>query len=305
MHDAQRLRTLLSQPEIARLIGARDGLTARIAEETGFDGLWVSSFELSATFGLPDISLLGMTDYLAAAVAINECASIPVLADCDTGFGGRANIAHLVKRYESAGIAGVCIEDKTFPKRNSFLSGGQVLENAEEFAARIGIAKSAQVGEDFVVVARSESFIAGMGIDETMRRAHMYADMGADAVMVHSRKRGPEEIIEFLGRWRHRLPVIVVPTTYPSWTETEAEQHGVSMVIYANYGLRASVRAIREAMLSVIAHGAAAPLERSIASVAEIFDLVGMSRWEALQSDPTTPGDSRSIDPTIKTDRPA
>lgn len=284
-HDAQRLRTLLTQPRIARLIGARDGLTAKIAEQVGFDGLWASSFELSATHGLPDISLLGMTDYLTAAVAINACASVPVLADCDTGFGGRANIAHLVKRYESAGIAGVCIEDKRFPKRNSFLDGRHVLENAEEFAARIGIAKSAQAGEDFVVVARLESFIAGMGIDETMRRAHMYADMGADAVMVHSRKCGPEEIIEFLDRWEQRLPVVVVPTTYPNWTEAEAERHGVSMVIYANYGLRASVRAIRDAMLSIIAHGAAASLENPVASVNEIFDLVGMSQWEALHSD--------------------
>jgi phosphoenolpyruvate phosphomutase len=283
MHNAERLRELLSQPRVARLVGARDGLTAQIAEQVGFDGLWASSFELSATQGLPDISLLGMTDYLTATVSINARTSIPVLADCDTGFGGRANIAHMVERYESAGIAGVCIEDKTFPKRNSLLSDGQLLEDAEEFAARIRLAKLTQATTEFVVVARLESFIAGTGVDDAMRRAHLYADNGADAVVVHSKKGGPEEIIEFLGRWQRRLPVIVVPTTYPTWTEAEAERRGVSMVIYANHGLRASVRAIREVLQSITKHGAAAPVEASIASVNEVFDLVGMGEWEALE----------------------
>jgi phosphoenolpyruvate phosphomutase len=287
---AAHLRDLLTRPRVARLAGARDALTARLVERAGFDGIWASSFELSATQALPDLSLLGMSELLTVSVSIDVATELPMLADCDTGFGGRANIAHMIRRYEAAGVAGVCIEDKVFPKRNSFVDEGQVLEDIDEFAARIELAKGSQQRADFVVVARVEAFVAGMGVDEVLRRANAYADAGADAVLIHSKRNGPEEIRAFLSRWQRRRPVVVVPTTYPHWTADQAAAEGVSMVIYANQTLRASVRATQEVLAAISAADGSAPVEGEITPIKEIFDLVDMTTWTAMDEQPAGGG---------------
>src|SRR6266567_3157556 len=137
MTKPARLRELLQRPTTACIVGARDALTARLVAEASFDGVWVSSFELSATRGLPDLGLLTMSECLDAASHINEATSLPLLADCDTGFGGTINMARLVRQYEAAGIAGICVEDKVLPKRNSYLEGDQELEDPDVFAHRI------------------------------------------------------------------------------------------------------------------------------------------------------------------------
>jgi phosphoenolpyruvate phosphomutase len=288
---AARLRELLTGPRVARFAGARDALTARLVEKAGFDGVWASSFELSATQALPDISLLSMSDLLGASVSIDAATELPMLADCDTGFGGRANIAHMVQRYEASGIAGVCIEDKVFPKKNSFVNEGQILEEVGEFAARVELAKKSQQRSDFVVVARVEAFVAGMDVDEVLRRANAYADAGADAVLIHSKRSGPEEIRSFLAGWQSRRPVVVVPTTYPQWTAAQAATEGVAMVIYANQTLRASIRATQDVLAAISEADGSATVEAAITPVKEVFELVGMNSWTAMERQP-----ARSID---------
>ncbi len=280
MSRAATLRELLTRPGTARLVGARDALTARLVEEAGFDGVWVSSFELSATRALPDLGLLTMSECLDAATHINEATTLPLLADCDTGFGGAINLARVVRQYEAAGIAGICIEDKVLPKRNSYLDGDQLLEDPDVFAHRIEAAVRNRSDVDFSIVARCEALIAGRGMDEALRRAHRYVDAGADALLIHSKRRDPGEVVEFLGRWRGRAPVVAVPTTYHRWSIAEAQEVGVSLVIYANQTLRASVLAMRNVLSEIQLRGDASTAEESIAPIKEIFSLTRTAEWE-------------------------
>ncbi len=270
------LRELLGGRRLIRVAGAHNGLSARLVEQSGFDAVWASGFEVSTSYALPDASILTMSESLAAARIMNEAVSIPVIADCDTGFGDAPNVMHMVRRYETAGIAGVCIEDKRFPKLNSFVHDGHELISVDAFAAKIRAAKQAQRSPDFVVVGRTEAFILGLGPDEALTRAAAYAEAGADAVLVHSRAPTPAEIWTFMERWRLGVPVVVVPSTYRASVE-ELERHGVSMVIHANVGIRAAARAMRETLqeLSAVGH-VSSSLEDRIASLDELLELQGM-----------------------------
>lgn len=281
---AARLRTRLSEPEVIRVSGAHDALSALVAEEVGFDAVWASSLAISAARGVPDMSLLTMTDYLQAAMHINDVCGCPVIADCDTGFGNNVNVAYMVRQYEAAGIAAVCIEDKVFPKRNSFVETDQVLEDADAFARKVEIAKQTQRTEDFLVIARTEAAIAGAGVAEALRRCHRYVDAGADAILMHSKRSGPDEVLEFLAEWHGRAPVVVVPTTYYSWHLDDAAKAGVAMVIYANQALRAAVSSMKDALAQVLDAGSSTPIEPRIAPMADIFRLQRVDQWLALES---------------------
>jgi phosphoenolpyruvate phosphomutase len=271
----QKLRALLAQDRLVRVVGAHNGLSARLVELSGFDAVWASGFELSASYAVPDASILTMSETLEAARVMNEAVSIPVIADCDTGYGDTPNVRHMVHRYEAAGIAGVCIEDKCFPKMNSFVTAGQELIPAESFAAKIDAAKRAQRSPDFVVIARTETFIVGEGLEEALRRAACYAEAGADAVLVHSRQATPAEIWDFMARWDQRTPVVVVPTTYLA-DAPELWRRGVRVVIYANHGIRAAARAMRETFEELCATGGTRSVEDRIATVDEVLELQGM-----------------------------
>lgn len=276
-----RLRASLTRPEVARAAGAHDGLTARVIEECGYDAVWASSFEISASRALPDMSLLTMTDYLEAARQMAAATDLPVLADCDTGFGNRLNAAYMVQQYEAAGIAGVCIEDKIYPKRNSFLDG-QVLEEPAEFAAKVEVAVGSRRNPDFVVMARTEALIAGLGLAAALQRCHAYADAGADAILIHSKSAEPDEVIEFLRAWHRPVPVVVVPTTYYGWDIEAAAEAGVAMVIYANQGLRSAVQAMRQVLADIRSTGSSVRVEPEIASMKEIFRLTKVDAWTAV-----------------------
>ena len=283
VEKAKKLRELLATSQPTQVIGAHNGLTAVLAEEAGFDALWVSSFELSASRALPDTSLLTMTDYLSAAIQVDRVASLPVIADCDTGFGNAINVAHTVREFEAAGIAAICIEDKLFPKVNSFSEHAQPLVEAEEFAHRIAVGKEAQRDPDFVLIARTEAFIAGCDTAEALRRANAYADAGADAVLIHSKESSPWQIEEFLAGWNDRTSVVVVPTTYNDWHIDEIGRAGISMCIYANHGLRATVRSVQQTFTAIREYGATAKIEPAIASVREIFAIQNLDEWLALE----------------------
>jgi phosphoenolpyruvate phosphomutase len=276
------LRDLLTTANGARAAGAYDGLSAKLIERAGFEAVWASSFTISASRGLPDMSLLTMTEYLDATCHMVNACDIPVLADCDTGFGSAVNVAHMVKRYESAGVAGVCIEDKVFPKTNSFIGERQELVSCDQFMRKIEVGKESQSDPDFVIVGRTEALICGLGLEEALYRARRYVEAGADAILVHSKRSSPQEINEFLGCWDGVVPVVVVPTTYYSWSIEEAFEAGASMVIYANQALRAAVAALREALEAIERTGSSVAVEASIAPIGEVFELQGVEEWMEL-----------------------
>lgn len=273
---AALLRSMLTRPKPVRAVGAHDGLSARLVEQAGFDAVWSSSFEISASFGLPDASLITMSQYLAGSETMDLCVTIPVIADCDTGFGGPLNVAYTVQRYERAGIAAISIEDKVFPKINSFADAAQDLLPVEEFALKIKEGKRAQRDEDFMIIARTEALIAGHEVSEALDRAHAYAEAGADAILVHSKSKRPDEVLEFAAKWDSKVPLVSVPTTYATVDEATLFEAGFRVVIYANHGLRAAVRGVRETLSELNRAGRAEAVHGRIASMREVFDLQGM-----------------------------
>ncbi|MFE2926837.1 isocitrate lyase/phosphoenolpyruvate mutase family protein [Streptomyces goshikiensis] len=272
-----RLRELLAGPVPVTAVGAHDGLTAKLVERAGFDAVWCSSFEVSASYGLPDASLVTMTQFLSAAEAMDAITDIPIVADCDTGFGGPLNVAFAVERYERANIAAMCIEDKLFPKMNSFADAAQDLLPTEEFVLKIKAGKEAQSDDRFLLIARTEALIAGQCIDEALYRVHAYAEAGADAVLVHSKSSRPDEILELGARWDNRIPLVAVPTTYASVSEQSLFEAGYRLVIYANQGMRAAVKGMREVLGKLRVAGHAESVHDDIATMSEIFELQGMT----------------------------
>lgn len=267
---------------LVRLVGAHNGMSAKLVERTGFEGVWASGLEISASYGIPDASLISMYQFLEAARSINEVIEIPVVADCDTGYGNAINVMYMVKRYEEAGIAAVVIEDKKFPKDNSLLAGGrQDLLRVDEFEGKIEAAKAAQKGSDFMVIARVEALIAGWGHEEAQMRAHRYVDAGADAILIHSKSKGPQEIVQFVTDWDRDTPLVLVPTTYSTLKEKEIKELGkVKMVIYANHGLRASIKAMETVFNKIDRDGGIYDLDEMIISVDHVFDLQGVPQMK-------------------------
>lgn len=276
---ATALRDAFAHDQLLTVAGAHDGLTALLAEEAGFDAVWASGLGISAAHGLPDISLLGLAEFLGSATVMHNSVAVPIIADCDTGYGDAPNAAFTMSRFESAGIAAVCIEDKVFPKRNSFSGSGQELLGVDEFCQKLIAAKGAQQYSETVLIARTEAFVCGFPVDEAIGRCHRYVDAGADAVLVHSKSADSGEVISFMRKWGRRAPVVLVPTTYSDFSIDEAKEAGVSIVIYANCALRASVRAIRDVWRAVLVDGCCARVEPTMATIREILDLSGIDKW--------------------------
>ncbi|MBV8890207.1 MAG: phosphonopyruvate hydrolase [Alphaproteobacteria bacterium] len=260
---------------LAVAMSAHNPLSARLAEEAGFDGIWASGFELSAAYGVPDASLLSFTQHLDMTRAMAERVGIPVIADLDTGYGNAINVAHVVGAYARAGAAVAVIEDKTFPKDTSLLAGGrQELVRIEEFQGKIAAAVDAGRERDVLVIARTEALIADLGLDEALRRGAAYAEAGAELLLVHSKRKTPDEIVAFAERWSGPIPLVLVPTAYPDLTEAKIRALGkIALVIYANHAIRAAVAAMRQAFAEIRAEGGIDTIESRIASVEDIFGL--------------------------------
>ncbi|WP_329562463.1 isocitrate lyase/phosphoenolpyruvate mutase family protein [Kitasatospora sp. NBC_01266] len=276
---AAKLRELLDRPGPVRAAGAHNPLGARLAERAGFDAVWSSGLEISASQGLPDADILTMSELLSVAQAMAAGVGVPVIADCDAGYGNANNVMHMVRRYEAAGIAAVCIEDKCFPKVNSFIPGRQELVPTEEFCGKIAAAKSAQSGSDLVVIARLEALVAGWDLDEAMSRGEAYAEAGADMVLIHAKGSSPQPVLDFLKLWRMPQPVAVVPTTYHTVTADELSEAGAKLVIYANHGLRAAITAVSAAFDTILREGRTTGIEDRITPLSTVFDLQGMGRF--------------------------
>ncbi|MBF7023321.1 phosphoenolpyruvate mutase [Staphylococcus kloosii] len=280
MNKNANLKKLLNGEKIIKISGAHDGLSAKISERNGFDAVWASGFGISATQTVPDASILSMKEFLDAADIMNQSTNIPIIADCDSGYGNIHNVIHMIKKYESTGISGVCIEDKVFPKINSFSKNKQQLVSIDEFCNKIKAAKDAQVDPNFVVIARVESLIAGETMENALIRAKHYADAGADAILIHSKKSTPNEIFEFCNMWDDRKPLVVVPTKYPDVDLQTLEKYGIKAAIFANQALRASVKITDYVLSKISQQGTSINVEEEISSVQEIFELQNMSQFK-------------------------
>jgi phosphoenolpyruvate phosphomutase len=276
-------REVLRTHGAIRVAGVHDALGGVLAQEAGFQAVWSSSFEVSAARCLPDASILSMTEYLQAAADTQKALGIPVIADCDTGYGNNLNVVHMVHEYEAAGITALCIEDKRHPKMNSFAVADHSLLATAEFCRKLEVAKDAQRTPETFLVARTEALINGLTVDEAVTRCEAYCDAGADAVLVHSKAPTKDEVAAFLQRWDGRRPVVIVPTTYPDWHFDDIVKAGVSVVIYANQGLRATVSSLRETFRTVYEQGGSTPLEDKVASVADVFRLQQLASWQRLE----------------------
>jgi phosphoenolpyruvate phosphomutase len=274
------IRNIIATNGIASIMAAHSPLSACLAEEAGFDGIWASGFELSALYGLPDVSLVSMTQHLDMVRAMAERTSLPVVADIDTGFGNAINVIHAVQQYERAGAAAVVIEDKTFPKVTSLVADGrQELVRIEEFEGKIRAAVATRSSPDFLIIARTEALIAGLGEDEALRRAAAYEMAGADMILIHSKKSTPEEIESFVRAWQGKAPLVIVPTAYPQMDEARIRELGkIRMVIYGNHAIRAAVTAMKSVFSRIKADGGIQNVDRDIVTVDEIFRLQKMDR---------------------------
>jgi len=271
------LREKLSTKSIVKVGGAFDAMSAKLVEINGFDAVWAGSFAISATHALPDASILTMTEFLHAAANMAESCEIPIIADCDTGFGGPSNVGHMVKKYEKAGIAAVSIEDKVFPKQNSLLEDGtQELLSEKDFVAKLIAAKDAKVSDDFMIIARVEALIAGLGVEEAIKRAQAYEKAGADAILIHSKKNTPEEIFEFSEKWKGKIPLISIPTSYPTVTLNELISKKFKMVIYANHTLRSSYTAMSKLLENLSKADSLSQVDQEMSTMEDIFHLQEM-----------------------------
>lgn len=255
---------------------AHSGLSAKIVEEEGFKGIWGSGLSISASLGVRDNNELSWTQVLNVVEFMSDATDIPIMLDGDTGYGNFNNARRLVRKLEQRQIAAVCIEDKLFPKTNSFIAGdAQPLANMEEFAGKIKAAKDAQLDDDFCVIARLEAFIAGWGLNEALRRAEAYMDAGADAILCHSKRNDASEIEQFMREWANRLPVVIVPTKYYSVPTEKFQNLGVSLIVWANHNLRSSMTSMQNTSRTIFKDQSLMNVEGSITSVADVFRIQG------------------------------
>lgn len=274
------LRAGLQGSGVLATVGAHDAMSAQLIEQHGFDAVWVSGFGVSTmTHALPDLNLVTMTEALGAAVRIDAATTLPVVADCDNGFGGFSNVVRTVREYERAGIAGICVEDNLFPKRNSLLDSSvarELLPVAEQ-AGRIAAGVEERDDDAFTIIARVEALIAGHGVEEACRRSDAYVEAGADAILIHSRDKSLAEIESFLDRWSGTgsVPLVAVPTLFPSFTAERLSNMGFRMVIFANQAMRAAISAMEDTLESLASHRRADAVDGDIAPLDHVFDLVG------------------------------
>jgi len=279
-----RLRQMLLSDELEFLMEAHNGLSARIVREAGFKGIWGSGLTISAQFGVRDNNEASWTQVVDMLEFMADASDLPILLDGDTGYGNFNNMRRLVRKLEQRGIAGVCIEDKQFPKTNSFLNGErQPLADVAEFAGKIAAGKDTQQDPNFSIVARVEALIAGWGMDEALRRAEAYRRAGADAILIHSKLSKPDEIVTFAREWAGRGPLVIVPTKYYSTPTEVFRKAGISTVIWANHLIRAATAAMQSVAKEIHSNETLVNVEDRVASVNEIFRLQDADEYSAAE----------------------
>jgi phosphoenolpyruvate phosphomutase len=281
VNKTSKLRELLTSLNLEFCMEAHNGLSAKIVEESGFKAIWASGLSMSAAMGVRDNNEASWTQVLEVLEFMSDATSIPILVDGDTGYGNFNNARRLVKKLEQRHIAGVCIEDKIFPKTNSFINGkAQPLADIDEFCGKIKAAKDAQSDDDFIVIARVEAFIAGWGLTEALKRAEAYHQAGADGILIHSSLRVPDEILSFKKEWGNRCPVVIVPTKYYATPTQVFRDYQFSMAIWANQNCRAAITAMQAVSKRIFAEENLLNVEEEIISVSEVFKLQGAGELE-------------------------
>ena len=289
MPDFRRhqLKRLLGIVPVIKTIEVHSGLTGLIAEKTlvpsdsgvdQFDAMWISSLCDSTEKGKPDIELVDMTSRFRTINDVMEVTTKPIIFDGDTG-GLAEHFVYNVRTLERMGVSAVIIEDKTGLKKNSLFGTEveQTQDSIESFSAKIRAGKEAQLSDDFMIIARIESLILERGMEDALKRAFAYVDAGADGIMIHSRKKDPEEILSFCDKFREKdqdTPIVVVPTSFHSITEEELSKHGVNIVIYANQLLRAAYPSMKNVAESILLHHRAKEADENLMPIKEIISLI-------------------------------
>jgi len=282
-----RLRKLIGMKGLVTALEAHSGITGLIAEKTTvlqdgktyqFDAMWISSLCDSTAKGKPDIELVDMTSRFRTIDDIMEVTTKPIIFDGDTG-GLTEHFVYTVKSLERMGVSMVIIEDKTGLKKNSLFGTEvkQTQDSIENFCAKIAAGKRAQKTADFMICARIESLILEQGMDDALTRAHAFVGAGADAIMIHSRRKDPAEIFEFVEKFRQTdavTPLVVVPTSFNSVTEAEFKQRGVNVVIYANQLTRSGFPAMQHAARTILEHHRAKECDDLCMSIKDIITLI-------------------------------
>lgn len=253
-------------------LGVHDGLSAMLAEGAGADFLWASSFAASAVRGLPDAGLLDASTMTPVIEEATRATGLPVVVDMDAGYGDYLKVMHSADLMGRAGASAICIEDNPTSKRCSLYGGYErELVPVEEHCARIEAAKAGISDRPCAIVARTEAFVAGLGLDEALMRAEAYVEVGADAVFAQAvSPEGLDQLLEFCTTWARRTPVFLAPTCYPHVPRAEWHDAGASHHIFANQGIRAAHRAIQTVFRRLLAGEAGADAEKDISTVADI-----------------------------------
>jgi len=279
-----RLRRLIDAKEVVRIMEAHNALSGLIVEnvksDTGieYDGMWSSSLTDSTSKGKPDIEAVDVSTRITTINEIFEVTTKPMIYDADTG-GIPEHFAFTVRTLERTGISAVIIEDKTGLKKNSLFGNdvAQTQDSIENFCQKIQTGKRAQVTDDFMIIARIESLILDKGMDDAIARANAYVDAGADGVMIHSRKKEPDEVLAFCEIFRKEhpnVPIVVVPTSYNQITAKELSEAGINVVIYANHMLRAAYPGMIRTAMSILEHDRSYEAEKDLLSIKEILELI-------------------------------
>jgi len=282
----RQLGRLIELKPIVRVLEAHNGLSGLVVENTKiftdnqireFDAIWESSLTDSASKGKPDTEVIDFTSRTQTIEQILEVTTKPLIVDGDTG-GPANHFAFMVKTLERLGVSAVIIEDKIFPKQNSLLKDAKhIQEIPKVFCQKIKAGKNAQITDDFMIIARIESLIAGQPISDALKRARLYIDSGADGIMIHSKKESPEEVLDFCADYRnfkYRVPLVAVPTTYNSIKESQLKEAGISVVIYANHLLRSSYDAMKRTASLILTEGRAKGTDPLCIPVKELFQVV-------------------------------
>lgn len=281
------LRRLIAAKPIVRILEAHSGLSGLIAENITvqksdsireFDGMWSSSLTDATCKGKPDIEAVDLTTRLQSLTNILECTTKPILFDGDTG-GKLEHFVFTVRTLERNGISAIIIEDKAGLKKNSLFGTDaiQTQETIADFSDKIRAGKQAQVTDDFMILARCESLIAGKAVEDALTRGRAYVEAGADGIMIHSRQSDGNDIKEFCLRFRETdttTPIAAAPTTYHQFTEEELHNWGINIVIYANHLLRASYPAMVKVAKMILENNRPQEAERHCMPIREILELI-------------------------------
>ena len=268
------MRELIRKDGAVMVGGAHNAISARLVERARFDAIWLSSLGVSiAERALPDANLITLTEMLNVARNMVASVDIPVIADCENGYGDINNTIHAVREFERAGISAVCVDDNRYPKRCSLFDHvDRQLISASEMVSKIKAGKDVRRSEDFLFIARTEAIIAGCGISECVERSSAYLEAGADMLVIHSKTW--KHLLQMLDGWKAPDCLVVIPTLFPEINVQQLRSAGFKMIIYANQAIRASLKAMEEVLTKLRHADCPADVESEILTLDRIHELV-------------------------------